>query len=110
MQLAKDVLTAIGVSAAIADKYLNEAMGKHGIDTPLRIAHFLAQVGHESGLFSTVSENLNYRTADRLLAVFGRRFRSRADAEAYAGKPEKIGIMHQTHTAIFSMTWARFSG
>jgi len=39
--------------------FLN-AFVKYGINTPLRIAHFLAQLSHESGNFTRVIENLNY--------------------------------------------------
>ncbi|TGE08246.1 glycoside hydrolase family 19 protein [Hymenobacter fodinae] len=53
MQLTKTQLMAalIGCSAAEADKYLapiNETLLKYRIYSPLRVAHFLAQIGHES--------------------------------------------------------------
>jgi predicted chitinase len=35
---------------------LNEAMDKYKINTPLRIAHFIAQVAHESDGFNTATE------------------------------------------------------
>jgi len=33
---------------------------EHRVDTPQRLAHFLAQVGHESNGFTVLKENLNY--------------------------------------------------
>ena len=42
---------------------------KYGINTPLRLAHFLAQTAHESGGFRLVEENLNY-SADGLTKIF----------------------------------------
>lgn len=68
---------------------LIEAMEKYGIDTPLRQAHFLAQVAHESAGFSVTVENLNY-SAKALRSVFGKYFPDDASANAYARKPEKI--------------------
>lgn len=57
------------------------------INSPLRLAHFLAQCGHESGGFKAVSENLNY-SADGLKKIFGKYFPG--DTSAYARNPEKI--------------------
>ena len=39
---------------------LPDTMAKFKIDTPIKLAHFLAQAGHESGGFKVVTENLNY--------------------------------------------------
>jgi putative chitinase len=59
------------------------------INTPLRLAHFLAQCAHESNNFKATIENLNY-SAKSLRAVFGKYFPDDATAKAYERKPEKI--------------------
>ena len=64
-------------------------MEKFQINTPLRLAHFLAQCGHESGGFKAVSENLNYG-AKGLRGIFPKYFPTDALAAAYERKPEKI--------------------
>jgi len=61
---------------------------KFNCNTPLRLAHFLAQCGHESGSFKAVSENLNY-SAKGLLGTFGKYFNSTTAAQ-YERKPEMI--------------------
>jgi putative chitinase len=61
---------------------------KFNCNTPLRLAHFLAQCGHESGGFKAVSENLNY-SAKGLLGTFGKYFNATTAAQ-YERKPEMI--------------------
>jgi putative chitinase len=68
---------------------LPATMAKFNISTALRLAHFLAQCGHESGSFSLTMENLNY-SADRLKVVFPRYFGG-VLAAAYAYNPAKLG-------------------
>ena len=59
-----------------------------GIDTPIKLAHFLSQCHHESGGFNIVSENLNY-SAERLQIVFPKHF-NKGNVLFYANQPEKI--------------------
>ena len=66
-----------------------QTAAKFNITTPLRLAHFLAQCGHESGGFKAVSENLNY-SAKGLRGTFGKYFPTDALANAYQRNPEKI--------------------
>ena len=66
-----------------------DVMKTFGIDTPVELAHFLSQCGHESAGFKVVNENLNY-SAKGLLGIFKKYFPTPALAEAYQRKPEKI--------------------
>ena len=67
---------------------LDTLASKYEINSPLRLAHFLAQTAHESGGFRVIEENLNY-SADGLKNIFGKYFHDR-DPEEYARQPEKI--------------------
>lgn len=66
-----------------------DTAAKFGITSPLRLAHFLAQCGHESGGFKAVNENLNYG-AKGLRGIFAKYFPTDAKALEYERKPEKI--------------------
>lgn len=67
---------------------LNRAMLRWKIDSRVRTAAFLAQVGHESGQLRALSENLNY-SAEALVRTWPSRFDAQT-AQAYARQPEKI--------------------
>jgi putative chitinase len=66
-----------------------DTAAKFGINTPLRLAHFLAQCGHESGGFKATQENLNYSTKG-LMGIFKKYFPTEALANQYQRKPEAI--------------------
>jgi putative chitinase len=68
---------------------LPDTMAKFELNTPMRLAHFLAQSGHESGGFKALKENLNYG-AKGLRGIFGKYFPTDAKALEYERKPEKI--------------------
>lgn len=59
------------------------------IETGLRIAHWMAQFGHESSGFTRFEENLNY-SAQRLCAVWPSRFPTLASAKPYANNPQAL--------------------
>ncbi len=60
-----------------------------GIDTRLRMAHFLAQVMTETGGLKRIDENMNY-SYKTLLRVFSRKTVSDTDARRIAGKPKEV--------------------
>jgi putative chitinase len=63
---------------------------KYDINTPARIAGFVAQCGHESNNFKVLEENLNY-SAEGLNKIFPKYFiKAGRDAQAYHRQPEKI--------------------
>ena len=63
-------------------------LNRNGINTPLRLAHFFAQLKHESNL-KPVSENLNY-SWQGLRRIFGRHFPTVEIAKQYHRQPERI--------------------
>jgi putative chitinase len=66
-----------------------DTASKFNINTPLRLAHFLAQCGHESGGFKVTSENLNY-SSKGLMGIFKKYFPTEQLAESYQRQPQKI--------------------
>jgi len=68
---------------------LQQLLPQYEINTPDRIAAFLAQCAHESGNFVFIKENLNYKWAS-LRKVFPKYFPTDALAQQYEKQPEKI--------------------
>ena len=58
------------------------------IDTPKRMAAFIAQCAHESAGFMILTENLNYKAAT-LRKIFPKYFPDDATAQRYASMPNK---------------------
>jgi putative chitinase len=64
-----------------------EILPDYDIDTPQRVAAFLAQCAHESGGFKAIKENLNYRP-ETLIKLFKKYF-DLSTAQQYCAMPNK---------------------
>lgn len=104
-----DQLTAAGIKREVAERWLphvQKAMARFGIESPKQVAAWLAQTAHESGGYTMLTENLNYKAAT-LAACWPNRFAEMGPdkkpkrnekgaliptkvAESIAGKPELI--------------------
>lgn len=111
-------LVAAGIKREVADRWLphvQSALARFEINTPKRVAAWLAQTAHESGGYTMLKENLNYR-ATTLAKCWPPRFavqepdpnkpgktRPKQDAkgqniptklaESIAGKPDAIALL-----------------
>ena len=91
-KFTKDMLAAMVNNSEIDEWFdaIERILPDHDIDTPERVAGFIAQCAHESGDFKRLEENLNY-SEKALNSVFGRYFGpGKRDAAEYARNPEKI--------------------
>jgi putative chitinase len=91
MEITKDQLAQIIPKNPYVEQWcnaLNKLLPDYGIDTPERVAAFLAQCAHESGGFMFLQENLNYRAAS-LRKIFPKYFPTDILAEHYASMPNK---------------------
>jgi len=80
------------VSQAVLDNILeNQALLQNfGINTPLKTAHFLSQIAHESDGFKVTIENLRYTTAARIKEIWPTRFPDEEAAAPYVNYPEAL--------------------
>ena len=91
MQITPEQLREILPKNPYIDQWceaLNKILPDYEINTPQRVAAFIAQCAHESGGFVFLKENLNYRAAS-LRRVFPKYFPDDAIAEDYASRPNK---------------------
>ncbi len=89
---------------------LAAAFNKHapiyGVNNPKRIAEFLANVCHETGGFTKLTESLNY-SVDGLLKTFGRHRISAADANRLGRKGNRPADQKAIANTIYGGTWGR---
>jgi putative chitinase len=69
----------------------NTQLPHYEINTPLRVAAYIAQGAHESGELRELIENMYYTNPQRLMAVWPARFRTVENAIPYIKNPEKLG-------------------
>ena len=86
--ITPELLQKLGISVDWCE-ILNELLPKYNIDSPQRIAAFIAQCSHESGHFEKLVENLNYG-AKGLVMTWPKRFTTTELANKYARQPEMI--------------------
>jgi putative chitinase len=91
MELTKQQLKELLPKNPYIDNWyeaLSVLLPDYDINTPKRIAAFIAQCSHESGGFMVLKENLNYKAAS-LRKLFGKYFPNDEIANEYASKPNK---------------------
>lgn len=93
MKTRIEMLKEMGVSERDAEQYIDEledVLPRYGIaESRTRLAHFFAQILHESGFMKFDTENLNYSSV-ALRRVFGKYFPTQDLADTYARQPERI--------------------
>lgn len=91
MELTKDQLKQLLPKNPYIDHWhvaLSQLLPDYDINTPQRIAAFMAQCAHESGGFTALKENLNYRW-ETLRKIFPKYFPDDQIAKEYASKVNK---------------------
>jgi putative chitinase len=91
MELTKEQLQQLLPKNPYIDHWhhaLSILLPDYEINTPKRIAAFIAQCAHESGGFTALKENLNYKPAS-LRKLFGKYFPTDELAQEYCSKPNK---------------------
>lgn len=93
-QLKKICTSLKNDRAIILSNLINTICPKYGIDTPTRLHAFIAQISHESGEFTIKTENMNYTSPERIVAIWPSRFNmtgeGKLNAHDYVKNPEKL--------------------
>lgn len=86
-------LIACGIGPTQARAFidpLGEVFHAYGIESPQRMAAFIAQAAHESSGFTRLEENLYYTTPERIRAVFPSSIPSAAEAARFVRNPKAL--------------------
>ena len=110
----RSLMAATGATAGNATRYLdplNAAMARYQVNTPQRVAAFLATVSVESARLSAVEEGLWYSNADRLASIFRRVFKGNpAAAQPYLRNPKALSkVLYNGYhgRGLIQLTWER---
>lgn len=74
-------------------KGLQDLDSRYVINTDYRLAHFLAQIHHESGGFKHELENLYYTTTHQLMKTFPKYFKTESDAKHFINNPQGLAAV-----------------
>ena len=66
------------------------ALPAAGLNDPVRISHFFAQIATETGGLRRLDENVNYTTVKRLREIFRSKFKTDDSARGYIRNPERL--------------------
>ncbi|HHL5212157.1 TPA: glycoside hydrolase family 19 protein [Klebsiella pneumoniae] len=100
---------AAGLGAGLASRWfphIDAALKEFGITSPVDVAMFIAQVGHESGSFSTLVESLNY-AAERLVPLFGPRRITEQQAAALGRTKTQPANQQAIANLIYGGDWGK---
>lgn len=89
----------------LAKKY-KTLLEKYEINTPIRLAHFFAQIHHESAGFTRLQENLNY-SVDSLLKLFGRHRITEEQAKQFGRTPKQKANQEAIANILYGGEWGR---
>lgn len=93
MKITIQQLIAAGINPTQAKQfagYLSDACEMFAINTPVRVAAFVAQCAHESAGFTTLEECLFYRTPERIREVYPSRVPTLSDAASLCRNPQAL--------------------
>lgn len=76
--------------AGVLGRDAAELFPLYDLTTPLRIAHWLGQFGHETLGFQKFEESLSYTSAQRIMAVWPSRFPTLASAQPFVRNPQAL--------------------